>query len=279
MKQLIHYIGTILLFAVLLGCEKPNDSEKILTDGLVNETEATTVSPQITRVFHSDAHERDYNALISGKLSISDLKEKYNLSKILPSGLSDDKLMAIFKGEMNLDEFGFTAKEQEQMIKKSIGVKIGRTKKIENFSNHPYSNNRQLKHTTAQDVLDIWIHYKGNGWGPFTFLEIRVPANKYGGIYEGHYLSQPKKWYRPYYNGYHLNLKVTPEMYPTSYGTRNLSYIWFKMSIAFFHNELYRKLPIMPGQISGNNRVNYAFYAWFKFFWMEYYIVSRITED
>ena len=197
---------------------------------------------------------------------------------MISSNLSDEKLMAIFKGEMNLDELGLTVKEQEQIIQKSTGFDNPRSKAktSEKLSNRRFSNNRQLAQTTAQDVLDIWINYKGNCWWPANWVKIKVPSNKNGTRLYPNYLTEPDGWYRPYYWGDHLNLKVTPEIYEAHYVNHDVQYI--TLSVGWFPDHFSRKLPIRPGQISGYTRVDYDFYAWFKLFWVEYYIIARITE-
>ena len=93
----------------------------------------------------------------------------------------------------------------------------------------------------------------------------------------GRLRTEPRPWYRPYYYRYTFRYKLTPLDYENVQERLGFRYIWFRITLSsILQTTMFTSLPL-PSHLFSFNKVDYDFYAWWKFFWTKFYVTPRIT--
>lgn len=206
MKNLKVVFFALIISGIFVGCSK----DEAIT--LPISTPVNSELPSEARYFFSDESESDYNAYLSGKLSVTDVKEKYNLNG-LP--VSDKQWDEIFKGSFNITQLNTKENESgglklsDQIIKRVVYDRLPEEQKTQSFK-ELLSAQEELKKSSQEHYLPVirstnnndkkirFIH-KGN---VLWYSEVKVNSSF------GYYISDRYSYSTSNYNDYYFNTNI-----------------------------------------------------------------------
>jgi len=262
---------------MLFGCNENRD---------IQSPDEVLQSPNITKTFISEKHEKVYSDYVKGKMSIDQVLQTFGVDRSSFPGLkTDNAFHDLLNGKLDVTEYVADKSVLQQLTsnKPNLGIRKRYIPPAPKPSPPPSPPPAPLRKS-----ITFAVHYRGNCWWPLNGSKVYLSNTAKADVYivGGGDRAQPSY---PYYSGYYHTKKLKN---PRAYGY-NIRGRWIvnpTLNITVYEGFIpYTFKYTLPGRwfyyrgIDGRERnpilkLDIHVYAWFKFFWTQYDVRMHVTE-
>lgn len=263
MKKIIGFFIAVVL--ICTSCTTSYESELSDIKSAVEklpDIESGIEKTKTVRIFRSKEDETNYNNYVAGKISQVELFKKYKIGKDIQKELSTKEWDKVLKGTEQMP--GQVQQKVARLVLHKPDLKLSeitnQSKKIPSYTQ------------TNEFGIIYQVNFKGNCWWWSDYTYVNFRNTLYSDSSDGSYLAG---YFAPCYNNYIHKLEGARFARGLSIHYMDKGLAWKpKWKVA----DYIIPRPFWDGTYK-NARIDYDYYAWFKFFWTEQYIIQRRTVN